>query len=440
MLKRQIATTPTRAGVYFFRDARGTPLYIGKAANLKTRLRSYFRSAPSHAPAIRAMLRKAVRVTWQETNNEIEALIVEAQLIKRHHPFYNVLLRDDKNYFYVGFTHEEFPRIFITHQPNTGSQGRGVGHQSFYVGPFTEGNSLRRTLRLLRRVFPYVTHQGLPKRCLEYEMGLCPLPPARSEFRIPARGEARHRRQNSEFRNSYRRNIRAIREILTGKRTRLAKRFQGEMRNAVKRKDFETAARLRDEIRGLERIFAHRNVIAGRETMSEIPTPIHHMLSVRGQSPHGLIRIEGYDIANLAQGKAAAGSMVVFVNGKPDASQYRQFRIKTVKGANDVAMLTEVLKRRFSHPEWPAPTLILIDGGRAQLNAASTALRHQLPVMPIVTALAKRNEEIFLPNRSAPLRLPKSDPFLQLLMRVRDEAHRFARRYHHRLLDKNIRM
>ncbi|MBI4134344.1 MAG: GIY-YIG nuclease family protein [Candidatus Terrybacteria bacterium] len=418
-LNQQVRRAPLLPGVYFFKDRRSRILYIGKATNLRSRLRSYFAPAVDLPPAKRALLREAKRLTWQTTANDIEALIEEARLVKARRPKYNVLLRDDKNYFFVGFTKEALPCVLLTHQPKK---------DNHYLGPFTDGGAIKRTLRLLRRIFPYATHPGFPKRCLEYDLGLCPIEPTTSD-----------KQPTEMFVKQYRKNIRAIKEVLTGKRQTLLHRLVREMRRAAAANDFETAAKRRDEIRGLERVFAHRNIVNRREhllALSDIPRALRQHL---GEPP---ARVEGYDIANLARGKAATGSMVVFTNGKPDPAAYRQFRIRNVRGANDVAMLAEVLRRRLNHPEWPPPDLVLIDGGKPQFNTAHTVLnawatRKRIST-PVVLGLAKRLEELYLPGRATPLRLSKRQPFLQLLMHVRDEAHRFARRYHMRLrtLDK----
>jgi excinuclease ABC subunit C len=467
-LVRRVLNAPNRPGVYTFRDRDGRILYIGKAANLRARLRSYFVESADLSPAKQTLLREASRVSWQETENDIAALILEAQLIKKQRPKYNVLLRDDKNYFFVGFTKETFPRIFLTHQPKTrtsfsqrplrethGVRGKTTTNPPDveFIGPFTDGRAIKRTLRLLRRLFPYATHKGFPNRCLEYDLGLCPIPPGDPET---------WNMEHETFTRLYRRNIRAIQEVLTGKRQTLLKRLEREMQAAARQGDFELAAVRRDEIRGLERIFAHRTVIAAAShtlTWADIPEPIRRSL----KSDTALLRIEGYDIANLAGGRAATGSLVTFrctsLNGshaspsrrsflcEPERSGYRHFRIKTVRGANDVAMIREVLNRRILHDEWPMPNLILIDGGKPQLNAAREVLEAHFPSqkearkrrpnrsssMPFVLALAKRQEEIYLPGRTMPLRLPKDHLFLNLLMHLRDEAHRFARRYHHHL-------
>ena len=443
-----LSTIPIEPGVYFFRSAQGKILYIGKAANLRTRLRSYFRTSANLDSAKRKMLEEARRVTCTTTDSPIEALILEAKLIKEKQPPYNVHLRDDKRYFFIGFTREDCSRVFVTHQPTA------PGVATDFVGPFTDGVAIKRTLKLLRRVFPYRTHKGLPRTCLQYDMGLCPIP---SGIVPPSKKTVL----------ACRRNIRAIKQVLEGDADKLIKRLEREMRRASRDEDFELARKRRDEVSGLLRVLDHRNVLTDEQrhdiTVDDIPATIRRLM--RGQTPHKdgrgetstIQRIEGYDIANLQDGKAATGSMVVFTNGVPVSDEYKQCRIKTVKGSNDVKMIAEVLSRRVRHTDWREPDLIVIDGGKPQLNAALAALKNSRwdrgsrpievqpqgsprldlsgPSGPLVLALAKRDEEIYLPGRSKPLKLKKSHPFLLLLMHVRDEAHRFARRYHHRLRD-----
>src|SRR3989344_1274634 len=435
------ATIPDVPGVYFFHAPRQAPLrsgrdkrgkgsdilYIGKAANLRTRLRSYFRDGAALEPAKRKMLKEATRVTWEVTDSPIAALILEAKLVKTKQPPYNVTLRDDKKYFYVGFTREGCGRVFLTHQPHA------PGEAAVFIGPFTDGRAIKTTLRLLRKVFPYRTHKGYPRRCLQFDMGLCPVPPG---IDPPSRQTI----------TTCARNVRALKQILQGDADTLLRQLEREMKRDAREQHYEVAAGRRDEAAGLLRVLEHRHVLEDEQrhdlSAADIPTTIRGILprnqqrTTNNQQP--LQRIEGYDIANLADGKAATGSMVVFTRGVPDSDEYRQFRIKSVKGANDVAMLREVLRRRVRN-DWPLPDLILIDGGRPQVNAVVTELKDWLARMgasaPAIIGLAKREEEIIIPGRTKPLKLKKSDPFLLLLMHVRDEAHRFARRYHHKLRD-----
>ncbi len=470
MLTKQKKITDA-AGVYIFRR-RQTPLYIGKAANLKQRLASYFQKRAQLPMKIQKMLQEATRLETIQTASEVEALIKEAELIKKYRPKYNLLMRDDKSYFYVAITKEEFPRIFVTHQPRsqgTGGRGQGAGRRTRtlspilytlsprYIGPFTSGTALKSALKSLRRIFPYCTCQQSHKRpCLNSEIGRCP------GYCCALKMQSAKRKAKSENRE-YRKNIRSIVAVLSGERTRLVGRMKREMKDAVKKERYEEAARLRDAVFGLEDVFAHRQVLhapgsTGLTTgEARYPWPIVlGKLQSLLKTKRDITRIEGYDISNIS-GTGATGSMVVFTNGQPDKDQYRKFRIRTVRGSNDVAMLQEVLRRRLNHPEWPYPELMVIDGGKGQLNAALSVLRtlatsNQMPTASssrakqgaggwkreatIVTALAKREEILYTAaGRAIPLR--RQDPaVLHLFQRIRDESHRFARAYHHKLRER----
>jgi len=426
-LARAILKTPQKPGVYFFLDKNRKILYIGKATNLRSRLQSYFRKNAERETSKRAMLEKVTRCKIQITNSDIEALILEADLIKKYRPPYNVLLRDDKNYFFVGFTRETFPRIFLTHQPPPPNP---YTLNPIYIGPFTDGDAIKQTMKLLRHVFPYTTHQKIQKHCLFFDLGLCPLPKTSGSWE-----------QNKTFIREYQKNIQSIRAMLEGRRTGLVTQLQREMTIAARKEDFERATKLHNQISWLERIFEHRTVVAGflkREPgvglLDNLPVALRAVLLKTNPEQW---RIEGYDISNI-QGTAATGSMVVFRGMVPNKNEYRKFKIKTVRGANDVAMIKEVLTRRFQHPEWQIPDIILIDGGKPQLNAAREVVISSWQIgdgkkKSVILALAKREEEIYLPNKKRPFRLPNDHPFRLLLMYVRDESHRFARTYHHKL-------
>ncbi|OHA09234.1 MAG: hypothetical protein A3B37_03410 [Candidatus Sungbacteria bacterium RIFCSPLOWO2_01_FULL_59_16] len=424
---------PTSAGVYIFRHDK-TPLYIGKAANLKLRLASYFRNQTALPFKIQKMLREATRLEMIETESEIEALIKEAELIKKYRPKYNSLMRDDKNYFFVGITKEDFPRIFTTHQPDKDWKVKLQTTNARYFGPFTSVAEVKTVLKLLRHVFPYCTCKGVHKRpCLNSQIGRCPRYCCTAGFKI----------QDSRFkkaRRAYQRNIRNIVAVLTGKRQMLLQTLKHHMRTAAKAERYEEAGRLRDQIAGLEGVFSHRSVLqAPLETRAWSAILPKLQLIFRTTAP--IHRIEGYDISNIS-GTEATGSMVVFADGVPDKSQYRKFRIKTVRDSNDVAMLREVLRRRFSHSEWPFPELVVIDGGKPQLNTALKAIHDSRFTIHDsrlnVTALAKREEVLFTESGRA-IYLQRGDPaILHLFQRIRDESHRFARAYHHKLRKKHF--
>ena len=410
------------------------------------------------------MLEEAKNLQIIETESEVEALIKEAELIKKHLPKYNVLMRDDKNYFYIGFTKEVFPRILITHQldtrpksqiPNPKSQTKSkiqkLKHEINYMGPFTDGGALKITLRLLRRIFPYCTCKELHKRpCLNAEIGRC------SGFCCLKRGQSQTARgllqTEASSKNQeaiYKKNIKNVTEILSGKKRQLLSQLKREMRETSKKQEFEKAAVLRDQIQGLENIFAHRLILKSRSPAGDRDfTTLENLLQTILQIQKQISRIEGYDISNIS-GHEATGSMVVFVkkpNGYfPDKSQYRKFKIKTVHQISDVDMIHEVVLRRLAHLEWRYPDLIIIDGGKQQLSTTLNAIR-QFSILnfkfskPIITALAKKEEELYTENRRFPIKLKKQPKeILHLFQRIRDESHRFAKKYHHKLREQKYK-
>ncbi|HRY52672.1 MAG TPA: GIY-YIG nuclease family protein [Candidatus Portnoybacteria bacterium] len=342
-LSAKINSLPQKPGVYLFRDKAGRLLYVGKAIKIKNRVRSHFSKNSDIYKG--DLIKKIANIDFVIAANEKEALILENELIKKYLPKYNIQWRDDKSYFWVDFTRDEWPRLKIVHKANLSSEAQG---------PFTNGTELKQTLRALRKAFPFRTcKNAYNKPCLQWHLNLCPA----HNNRLPL--------------IAYRRSLDSLRQFL--------------------------------------RLYANQQ-----------------------------IRIEAYDISNI-QGTNAVGSMVVFKGAKPDKSQYRKFKIKTVRGANDIAMLKEVLRRRFAHAEWPLPNIMLIDGGRAQLNAAIAIARSQLPKTAIV-ALAKQDEEIYTIYSSKALRLIALPISLQLAFQaVRNEAHRFAISYYRHLHGKSFK-
>lgn len=440
-------SAPRAPGVYVFRRGR-VPLYIGKAADLKKRLASYFRA--NALDKVRALRDEADGLEWTEAGSEIEALIAEAELIKRHLPKYNVLLRDDKSYFYVAVTREDFPRIYVTHRggsvrktkPETGRgkttarTARGVR----LVGPYTSGSALFEALRLLRGIFPYCTCRAPHKRpCLNAQIGRCPgfcCEKARSPGLISG--------AHTEERGAYGSNIKNILAVLGGRKKHILSLLKRHMREAARCEKFEAAGRLRDRIAALENIFSHRHVLVreryapGRSRSRRNWRAIRRVIAALAGDGGNISRVEGYDISNVS-GTAATGSMVVFVDGAPAKSLYRKFKIKTVPQANDVAMHREMMRRRLSHPEWGMPDMIVIDGGLPQMGAVREVLRPGRDTI-ILSALAKREEELYLEHRRAPVRLDTLPRDAMLFFQhVRDESHRFAKKYHHKLREISYR-
>ena len=443
-LPKKASNTP---GVYIFRRGK-TAIYVGKAENLRKRLASYFRK--NAGQKVESLRQEATRLEWSELSSDIEALIKESELIKKYRPKYNVLMRDDKNYFYVGFSQDEFPRIFVTHQTGikylvSGIKGRKARNTKYkiqntnFIGPFTSGSALYSTLRILRRIFPYCTCKEFHKRpCLNAQIGRCPgfccySPPIVNPFKT---------RSYFKWQNEYRRNIRNITAVLCGKKKTLIHELRKEMREAAKKEEFEHAAELQKQIEGIENIFSHRTFLdpaLAKQRRGHDWQKIERTIQALFGTRRRIRRVEGYDISNIS-GTAAGGSMVVFVDGAPSKNHYRKFKIKTVHQISDVDMHREVIIRRFNHPEWGAPDLLLIDGGKPQVNAALQALRIRKIKGVLLAGLAKREEELFLPARRDPIRLDSLPPHtMHFFQHVRDESHRFAKKYHHKLREISYR-
>jgi excinuclease ABC subunit C len=560
-VRDKLKTLPTKPGVYLMKDARSEVIYVGKAVNLRSRVRSYFH-ASVESPKTRRLVEEIADVEFIVTASELEALILECNLIKKHRPKYNVRFKDDKRYPYIKISWQDpFPRIYIVRQ----MQQDGAR----YYGPFTSSAAVSQTIDLARCIFPYLTcNREITGRdgraCLYYHIGRCAGPCIGA---IDGAG--------------YREIIANLCDFLEGKTDAVIAELRREMEEAAERLEFERAARLRDQIWAVEKVVERQKIISqemqdhdvlaiaqaddeacvqvflirsgrliGREyfilegTADEdvreimasfvkqfydgtaqvppeivLPQEIDEALIIqrwlsdkrgnkvtvkvprRGQEqelvqmaaenaaetlkalraqwqadegrqaavlaelqeyldlPEPPTRIECYDISNI-QGASAVGSMVVFLKGVPRKSDYRRFRIKTVQGADDYAMLQEVLRRRLARfvkqqqeqPEaeidlgpgksatdaWAIlPDLIIVDGGKGQLSSALEVLdEYGLGDAVAVVGLAKEREEIFMPGRSEPILLPGGSAALFLVQRIRDEAHRFAVTYHRQVRGK----
>jgi excinuclease ABC subunit C len=542
-LKVQMASLPSRPGVYLLKDSAGRVLYVGKASNLRSRVRAHFGSSADISAKERQMQSRITDVDFIVTSSEQQALILECTLIKKHHPRYNVSLRDDKTFPYLRIDLKEpWPRVHITR--------RWQRDGARYFGPFASAKSVRETLRLLKQLFPFcscrrqITGRDI-RPCLEYHMHRC---------LGPCIGKV--------SRDEYVEVIKDVILFLDGHQDIVVRELSRKMAEASEKMQFERAAWLRDRIRAVESVvegqrlaaavrgnldaiamaqsgdladvqvfFIRNSRLVGREhftvegvegespsrvmtsfvkqyylSAAVVPSlillqyPIEdeqviarwlgaqrggtvtfrvarrgarrelinvvaenarqglEMLKLKLDSsaeavsaalgelqkelllPVKPARVECYDISNI-QGAFAVGSMVVFENGQPKPAHYRRFRIRTVETPDDCAMLREVLRRRFAkasvaEDSWAVmPDLVLIDGGRGQLNAALDVLL-ELGIKVSVASLAKEREEVFLPGVSSPIAMPPNSPARRLLQRVRDEAHRFAVGYHRRLRQK----
>ncbi len=544
---------PDRPGVYLMKDVNGKIIYVGKAISLKNRVRSYFQASRNLSLRIQNMVSLVDRVEYITTDSEMEALVLECNLIKEEHPKYNIRLRDDKQYPWVKITlAESFPQVYITRKMKKDG--------SKYYGPYTNVSSLRETFRLIRQIFPLrscrhdLDREKIERPCLNYHIRRC-LAPCAGEINQAA----------------YREMIHQVCIFLEGRQDELLEKLQQSMTEASEKREYEKAARFRDQVNAIRKVLEKQKVVSdsgddsdifglaqdrwgtmvqvfqvrqgkmvGREYFlltegEETPAPEvlesfipqyydgsgfiprHILLPVE---PEGMavikemlclerggaveikipqkgeklklvqmatenaqmlleiernketmqenqvqeilaelqgelfmsklpLRIEGFDISNT-QGQEAVASMVVFENGVPKGSDYRRFKIKTIEGPNDFAMLQEAVRRRFlkglaERQEVATekgkfakfPDLLLIDGGKGQLSGVREVLTELgLEHIPTI-GLAKQEEAIFLPDREDPIMLSRRSRGLMLLQRVRDEAHRFAITYHKSLRDKN---
>lgn len=426
-LKKNIKSAPKTAGVYFFKNKAGDVIYVGKAVNLRKRLESYLQKSSNDNPQKRALKEKITKVDWDKKDNEIEALISESNYIKKLQPKFNILMRDDKNYFYLNLTDEKFPQIKITHQPSKKLQT---------IGPFTSGNALKDSLKALREIFPYCSCKNDHKKpCTNYHIGLDPGYCCSTELREKSDLSA------EEMKKEYQKNIKNITKILTGHKKEIMTELKQKMKNKASQKNFEMAAQIRDQIGSLKKIIRHKQVIS----KNLIQDPLWQNLGL-GSAPK---RIEAYDISNL-QGRDPTASMVAFSQTRepdlgiearsyrPQKKEYRRFKIKKLSQPDDPKMLKEALSRRAKHSEWRLPELILIDGGKTQLNAALEVKRtnKNLKSIPMI-AVAKQNSLLYTKNSSIQLKSIAS-PLRLLIKNIMGEAHRFAVKYHRKLRKNNI--
>ncbi len=409
-IKEKIRNLPLTSGVYLFKDADGKIIYIGKAVSLRKRVESYFRSNQQNLKTD-LLSERIIDIETRLTFSEAEALLLEASLIKEHQPKYNIELKDGKTYPYIQITKEEFPLVSVIRM-NT---RKNPAIKADYYGPYVNPALIREALTIIRKVFPFRSCETLPdKPCLDFHIGLCHAPCV-----------------TNITKEEYQRNIRFVRKILEGKKDDLYQDLQEQMQALSSKRDYEGASKIRDQIRAIGALYSGTKDINYFKEAEQIQRAFG-----LEQAPS---RIECFDISNI-MGNQAVGSMVSFLNGKPDKSNYRRFRIKTVEGIDDFKMIAEIVRRRYTRLKnegRPYPDMIMIDGGKGQLAAAVGVLKELDVVIPIIS-LAKREEEVFMPGKRSSIVLPKDSLGLQLLQRVRDEAHRFAITYHRKLRGKDF--
>lgn len=401
----KISLIPDLPGVYLMKDKAGNVIYVGKAKSLKKRIRSYLGSQVSGKTL--AMMSIVADVEYRLAPTEARALLLEASLIQQYMPRYNVLLRDDKSFPFVKATNENFPRICIVRK----RQADGAR----YFGRFTSANLLKEALKAIRKYFPYRTCNRFPKKaCIYYRICLC---------HAPCIGKI--------DKDEYALIMKRLFLFLEGKTDDLLKELSREMIIKSKEQRFEEALKIRDQINVLGSMGRTMVGVSPRDELEDLKGMVK-----LDKLP---LRIEAFDISNIS-GKQAVGSMVSFFKAMPDKSNYRKFRVKTIKQSNDYGMLAEVVRRRYQGviaKNLSFPDMILVDGGRAHLLTAQKELLKLGLNIPLIS-IAKERENIYIKGKSRSIRLNADTPALNLIRRIRDEAHRFALRYHHLLRRKEI--
>ncbi len=433
MQREKLQTLPISPGVYFHKDKKGEIIYIGKAAVLRNRVRQYFQSQKNMDNKTKALVSEIADTDWIEADSEIDALFLEAEMVKRYMPKYNILLRDDKSLTYARIDMKnEWPQVLFTRHPlDDGAQ---------YFGPFYNGFAVKKALRHLRKIFPYYTKppKDGSRLDLDKHLGLSP---------------------NDMTSSEYKANLKKLISYIKGNRIQLIKHLEIEMKKAADRHDFETAAKIRNQIFDLNEL--KRKIMFGDKEFLDISkdqalTDLVELLNLK-KIP---ARIDGFDISHLG-GTNVVASMVVFKNGASDRKEYRKFKTR-VERNDDCANMKEIISRRLSEKNlrvWGKPDLILIDGGKGQLDAAISAYErlghNNIPFIGI----AKEKEQIVIDSRLKGIdlnrnklndlggtieagvnldliNLPDSSHIIKLLQRIRDESHRFAVSYHSAIRNK----
>ncbi|MDR0328179.1 MAG: excinuclease ABC subunit UvrC [Planctomycetaceae bacterium] len=423
----KVKSFPHAPGVYLMKDTAERVIYVGKAKDLRNRASSYFHKAAREDARTAPLIPEIADINFIETENEVDALLLEARLIKDIQPKFNRDLKDSKTFPYLQIRmREPFPRVEMTRTP----QDHGVK----LFGPFTNSSGLRGAILTLQKIFKFRTCtldiQVNDERwrwfrpCILHSIHQCSAP---CHYRITAA--------------EYRKNIHRLMRVLEGKRKPLLAELEREMKLAAEEKRYETAAELRDQIHDLSTLDQRGNVDTHLQPELFAVDPRRGVLSLKKVFKLEKIPriIEGIDIAHLG-GSDMVASLVRFIDGLPFKPGYRRYKIKSVSGIDDYACIAEVVARRFSHSEeeQPEPDILLIDGGRGQLNSALSALEHAPQQPGLLLSLAKQDEEIFVPNQEESIKLSRRSFALRLLQYVRDESHRFAQHYHHLLRQKRF--
>jgi len=424
---------PESPGVYVFFE-NSEIIYIGKAINLKRRVTSYFDLELE--PKTERMVREANFISYIKVTSDLESLLLEARLIRKYMPKYNIAAKDDKHPLYIKISKEIYPRVVTARKISETEK-----NIAFY-GPFPSSTAVKTVLKMLRRIFPYSDHKLGKRGCLYSHIGLCNPCPSIIE------STQENPELKIELKRKYLNNIRRIKAVLSGKFGGVRREMVLEMNVLSKEQRYEEAGDVRNRIKALDYItqpqmpteFYMQNPNLYEDIKKNELNELNKILQRFDFSKNNLRRIECFDIAHFA-GTNPTASMVVAVNGEMDKSRYRHFKVRQVKGNSDVDSLKEVIKRRLNHLEdWGKPDLIIVDGGKPQVALFSRELSgYNIPVVGI----AKRFETLVIPVKTyetvnlKEFRLARGGA-LNLVTRIRNEAHRFARRYHHALISKEL--
>ncbi|MCA9331701.1 excinuclease ABC subunit UvrC [Candidatus Saccharibacteria bacterium] len=431
LLTDKLKSLPDRPGVYFHKDKTGQIIYVGKAAVLRNRVRQYFQQSRNRDAKTEALVSEIDDVDWMVVDSELDALFLEAEMIRRYMPRYNILLRDDKSMTYIRIDYDSnFPTVTTTRRP--------LDDGAKYFGPYLSSYGVNQALKLLRRVFPFAIKQtpGQKRATLHYHLGLDPgLEEGRTSL------------------EDYRANLRKLISVIQGGRQTIAKDMEKEMKNLAKLSQFEEAAKIRNQLFALQRL-SKQVIFSDKEFMEISKDHALNELVELLELVDFPKRIEGYDISHM-QGTDVVASMVVFTNGVSNKGEYRKFKTK-IDHNNDFYNMNETIKRRLSEKNrksWGVPSLVLIDGGKGQLDAAIQARNNAGCLKIPFIGLAKREEQIVIHKTLSNVRLsldylhkmggfyeetddfllvniPHSANLVKLLQRIRDESHRFAVSYH----------
>lgn len=430
-LKHKLSELPKEPGVYFHKNAAGKIIYVGKAAVLRNRVRQYFQKSRARDPKTEALVAEIADTDWMVVESELEALFLEAEMVRRYMPQYNILLRDDKSMVYIRIDYtSDYPTVTTTRRP--------LDDGARYFGPYLSTQSVRKALKYLRRIFPFAVKRtpGQKRATLYYHLGLDPgLEEGRTSL------------------EDYRANLRKLMAVIEGKRTKIISELERDMKRFAKQSQFEQAAQVRNQLFALQNL-GRQVIFSDREFMDiSKDHALTELVDLLGLEKYPR-RVEGYDISHM-QGTDVVASMVVFTNGVSDKGAYRKFKTKINKN-DDFYNMNETIKRRLGEKNvksWGLPNLFLIDGGKGQLDAAIRA-RDEMGCQGIpFIGLAKREEQIVIKRDTSNvqvnldvlhrlggfmtesdgyivLNVPHSTNIIKLLQRIRDESHRFAVSYH----------